>query len=188
MTKSCKIKISVLTPLAPLSATPLSPSPQGGGEGAGRGANLKCNVCQNYLPGDQALWQAVGGSVEGGDSTCADAIFVRGGFCQHAYVYGCARVQRADKAMCVCVITYAAPPSPLYPPHACQMSCSTAQRKLSKIDSTFWTSPLRASPASRACDGGGPNLEKRFRPNEASARHVRWHGAGGRQREGVGSQ
>ena len=118
-----------LTPLAPLSATPLSPSPQGGGEGGGRGANLKCNVCQNYLPGDQALWQAVGGSVEGGDSTCADAIFVRGGFCQHAYVYGCARVQRADKAMCVCVITYAAPPSPLYPPHACQMSCSTAQRK-----------------------------------------------------------
>ena len=85
---------------------------------AGRGSNLKCNVCQNYLPGDQALWQAVGGSVEGGDSTCADAMFVRGGFCQHAYVYGCARVQRADKAMCVCVITYVAPPSPLYPPHA----------------------------------------------------------------------
>ena len=112
-------------PRTPLSYTPLSFA----AGGAGRGANLKCNVCQNYLPGDQALWQAVGGSVEGGDSTCADAIFVRGGFCQHAYVYGCARVQRADKAMCVCVITYAAPPSPLYPPHACQMSCSTAQRK-----------------------------------------------------------
>ena len=43
----------------------------------GRGSNLKCDVCQNYSPGDQALWQAIGGSVEGGDSTCADAIFVR---------------------------------------------------------------------------------------------------------------
>lgn len=56
--------------------------------------------------------------MEGGGSACADAIRVRGASVQHAYVYGCARVQRADKAMCVCVITYVAPPSPLYPPHA----------------------------------------------------------------------
>ena len=41
---------------------------------AGRGSNLKCDVCQNYSPGDQALWQAVGGSAEEGGSTCADAI------------------------------------------------------------------------------------------------------------------
>ena len=61
-------------PRTPLSYTPLSFAVGR----AGRGSNLKCNVCQNYSPGDQALWQAVGGSVEGGDSTCADAIFVRG--------------------------------------------------------------------------------------------------------------
>ena len=41
---------------------------------AGRGSNLKCDVCQNYSPGDQALWQAVGGSAEEGGSACADAI------------------------------------------------------------------------------------------------------------------
>ena len=104
---------------------------------------------------------------------------------QHECVHVCARVQRGDTKQCVCVTTYAAPPSPLHPPHTCQMSCSTAQRKWSKTDSTFWTSPLRASPASRACDGGGPNLEKRFHSNEANARHIRWHGARGRQRESV---
>ena len=78
-------------PRTPLSYTPLSFA-AGGRGGGGRGANLKCNVCQNYLPGDQALWQAVGGSVEGGDSTCADAIFVRGGLLSaRVCVWVCAR-------------------------------------------------------------------------------------------------
>ena len=63
---------------------------------AGRGSNLKCDVCQNYSPSDQALWQAVGGSVEGGGSACPDAILARGISAQHECAYVCARVECAE--------------------------------------------------------------------------------------------
>ena len=49
--------------------------------------------------------------MEGGGSACPDAICVRGTSAQHECVYGCARVQRANKAMCVCVDGLAEVPS-----------------------------------------------------------------------------
>ena len=41
---------------------------------AGRGSNLKCDVCQNYSPGEHAVWQAVEGSVKEGSSACPDEL------------------------------------------------------------------------------------------------------------------
>ena len=63
-------------PRTPLSYSPLSFA--AGGRGGGRRSKLKCDVCEKYLPGDQALWQAVGGSVEAGGSACPNAILARG--------------------------------------------------------------------------------------------------------------
>ena len=42
---------------------------------AGRGSNPKCNVCQNYSPGEHAVWQAVGESVKEGSSACPDELW-----------------------------------------------------------------------------------------------------------------
>ena len=41
----------------------------------GRGSNLKCDVCQNYSPGEHAVWQAVGESVKEGSSACPDELW-----------------------------------------------------------------------------------------------------------------
>ena len=42
---------------------------------AGRGSNLKCDVCQNYSPGEHAVWQAVEESVKEGGSACPDELW-----------------------------------------------------------------------------------------------------------------
>ena len=72
---------------------------------AGRGSNLKCDVCQNYSPGDQARWQAVGGSVEGGGSACADAMRARGTSVSTRTCMG-VRACSVQIKQCVCVSSH----------------------------------------------------------------------------------
>ena len=57
-------------PRTPLSYTPLSFA-----AGGQEGSNPKCNVCQNYSPGEHAVWQAVGESVKEGSSACPDELW-----------------------------------------------------------------------------------------------------------------
>ena len=57
-------------PRTPLSYTPLSFA-----AGGREGSNPKCNVCQNYSPGEHAVWQTVGESVKEGSSACPDELW-----------------------------------------------------------------------------------------------------------------
>ena len=57
-------------PRTPLSYTPLSFA-----AGGREGSNPKCNVCQNYSPGEHAVWQAVEESVKEGRSACPDELW-----------------------------------------------------------------------------------------------------------------
>ena len=55
--------------------TPLSYTPLSFAAGGREGSNPKCNVCQNYSPGEHAVWQAVGESVKEGSSACPDELW-----------------------------------------------------------------------------------------------------------------
>ena len=57
-------------PRTPLSYTPLSFA-----AGGREGSNPKCNVCQNYSPGEHAVWQAVEESVKESSSACPDELW-----------------------------------------------------------------------------------------------------------------
>ena len=57
-------------PRTPLSYTPLTFA-----AGGREGPNPKCNVYQNYSPGEHAVWQAVRESVKEGSSACPDELW-----------------------------------------------------------------------------------------------------------------